>query len=75
MTERILFIDTETGGLDPLEYSLLSIGFVVWCDSKILDSVEILINDGQLRANQKSIEINKINLEEHKANELKFLIL
>lgn len=27
---RLLFIDTETGGLDPEKHSLLSVGFVVW---------------------------------------------
>ena len=27
---RLLFIDTETGGLNPEKHSLLSVGFVVW---------------------------------------------
>lgn len=27
---RLLFIDTETGGLDPEKHSLLSVGFAVW---------------------------------------------
>ena len=27
---RILFIDTETGGINPNKHSLLSIGLVVW---------------------------------------------
>lgn len=30
MSKRLLFIDTETGGLDPQKHSLLSIGVVVW---------------------------------------------
>ncbi len=30
MSNRLLFVDTETGGLDPNKHSLLSIGFVVW---------------------------------------------
>ncbi len=30
MSNRLLFIDTETGGLDPNKHSLLSIGVVVW---------------------------------------------
>ncbi len=30
MSNRLLFIDTETGGLDPQKHSLLSIGVVVW---------------------------------------------
>lgn len=28
--QRLLFLDTETGGLDPQKYSLLSIGVAVW---------------------------------------------
>ena len=27
---QLLFIDTETGGLDPEKHSLLTVGFVVW---------------------------------------------
>ena len=68
MKDRILFIDTETGGIDPYKNSLLSIGLVVWCDYKIIDSIEVLINDGVLDVTQKALEINKINLEEHKRN-------
>ena len=30
MSNRLLFVDTETGGLDPQKHSLLSIGVVVW---------------------------------------------
>lgn len=34
MNNRLLFIDTETGGLDPHKHSLLTIGVVVW-DEKL----------------------------------------
>lgn len=33
MGSRLMFIDTETGGLDPRKHSLLSVGVVVWDDS------------------------------------------
>lgn len=65
-TDKILFIDTETGGLDPIENSLLSIGLVVWQDYRILDKIEILINDGKLNVTENALQINNINIERHK---------
>jgi DNA polymerase-3 subunit epsilon len=66
MSDRLLFIDTETGGLDPDKHSLLSLAMVVWENMEILDSQEILVNDGVLVATKEALSINKINLEEHK---------
>jgi DNA polymerase-3 subunit epsilon len=68
---KLLFIDTETGGLDPEKHSLLSIGLVVWENGKILNSIEILINDGILNATEQSLSINKINLIDHRKIALK----
>ena len=42
MRNRVLFIDTETGGIDPIECSLLSIGIAVWEDGSIIFEDEIL---------------------------------
>lgn len=66
MKERLLFIDTETGGLDPQKHSLLSVGLVLWDNGIIIDSKEILINDGVLSATDEALAINRINLDEHK---------
>jgi len=66
MQDRILFIDTETGGLDPNTYSLLSIAFVLWKDFSIIDQIEIPINDGIFNVEKKAMEINKIDLEKHR---------
>src|SRR6267142_1114812 len=64
--DTILFIDTETGGIQPGKNSLLSLALVVWKQSKIIASTEILINDGILDVTEKALEINGIDLEEHK---------
>jgi DNA polymerase-3 subunit epsilon len=66
MSDKILFIDTETGGLDPSRHSLLSLALVVWADMEILDSQEILINDGVLSVTKEALAVNKIDLEKHK---------
>jgi DNA polymerase III epsilon subunit-like protein len=64
--DKILFIDTETGGIDPAGNSLLSLALVVWKDLEIKASIEILINDGVLNVTPKALEINGIDLDEHK---------
>jgi DNA polymerase III subunit epsilon len=70
MQDRLLFIDTETGGLDPDKHSLLSVGMVVWEDRQIIDSTEILLNDGILSVTAEALAINKIDIEKHKQSAL-----
>src|SRR5882757_3710344 len=64
--DKILFIDTETGGIDPASHSLLSLALVVWKEMDARASIEILVNDGVLNVTEKALEINGINLGEHK---------
>ena len=66
MPDRLLFIDSETGGLDPGKHSLLSLAMVVWEDMEIIDSQEILINDGILSVTKEALSVNKIDIEKHK---------
>ncbi len=66
MEDRLLFIDTETGGLNPNKHSLLSLAMVVWEDMKIIDSQELLINDEILSVTEEALSINKIDIEKHK---------
>lgn len=66
MKERLLFVDTETGGLDPARHSLLSLGMVVWENGKIGEAVELLVNDGKLSATAEALSINGIVLERHR---------
>jgi len=68
--KKLLFLDTETGGTDPNKHSLLSMALVVWQDYKIVDSVEILIDDGFLNVTEEAMKINKIDLENHKKNSI-----
>ena len=70
MRNRLLFIDTETGGLDPGKHSLLSLAMVVWEDMELIDGQEILINDGILSVTQEALAINKIDIEKHRQQAL-----
>src|SRR5260221_5314788 len=65
--DKILFVDTETGGLDPSKNSLLSVAFAVWQEFDIRATKEILINDGVLSVTSKAMEITGIDLNEHKS--------
>lgn len=38
---RLLFLDTETGGLNEFEHSLLTMGMVVWENGKIIAKKEL----------------------------------
>ena len=66
MKYRVLFIDTETGGLDPDKHSLLSVAMVIWENMEIIDSLELMINDGKLSVTEEALAINKIDIENHK---------
>lgn len=64
---KILFLDVETGGMDEIKQSLLSIGLTVWEDSKILDELEIFISKEKYDYVAAALNINKINLDELRA--------
>ena len=66
MEYRLLFVDIETGGLDPDKHSLLSVAMVIWMNMEIIDSQELLINDGKLFVTDEALAINKIDIENHK---------
>ena len=58
---RLLFIDTETGGLNPEKHSLLSVGFVVW-DSVLGEcySAEYRLKNENCRITKTAQRINKL---------------
>ena len=65
---KLLVIDTETGGLDPKLFSILSLGAVVWNDREILDSFEVFVTEPEIKAEREALEVNQINLDWLKAN-------
>ncbi len=62
--KRILFVDTETGGLNPNKHSLLSIGLTVWENKRIVETKELFIKHETFNITPQAIAINKINLVE-----------
>lgn len=61
---RLLFVDVETGGLNPKEHSLLSVGLAVWESGVIIDKVEYFVAEDKYNVTAKAMEINKLNLAE-----------
>jgi DNA polymerase III subunit epsilon len=59
---KLLFIDTETGGLEPGKHSLLSASFGVWESGEITDVLDIHIQEKEYVVTQRALEINKIDL-------------
>nr|WP_320132601.1 3'-5' exonuclease [uncultured Holophaga sp.] len=65
-----LFLDTEAGGLDPAQHSLLSLGLVVGGPEGVGHSLEILIKHEHYSVTEEGMAVNRINLEEHSARGL-----
>lgn len=61
---KLLFIDTETGGLNPYKHDLLSLAAVVWENKLILDTFEVFISRDNYSVSPKAMEVNQISLDE-----------
>jgi len=59
LTDRLVIIDTETGGLDPSVHSLLSIGLVTFDGSR---STEIFVKEPTISTHPRSMAVNGIDL-------------
>lgn len=55
---RVLIIDTETGGLDPAEHSILSLAAVVWKDGAIDAKFQVVIREPQISTTLEALRIN-----------------
>lgn len=73
---KLLFIDTETGGLDPEKHSLLTASFVTYEDGEIKAAAEWRIKNKDYIVNPGALRVNNIDLAEHdsKASEKDFVV-
>lgn len=67
-TTRLLITDTETGGLNPDQHSLLSLAAAVWQDGQVIDSTEIFVCEPTFSVTAKAMEVNGIDLSWLMAN-------
>jgi DNA polymerase III subunit epsilon len=62
--ETLIFIDTETGGLNPKEHSLLTVALIVVQDNKLVDQKEWKVKHSTYHVTGKSLEVNGININD-----------
>jgi DNA polymerase III epsilon subunit-like protein len=67
MAQPLLFLDTETGGLEPRSHSLLSLGLVVGSGAQVVDSLEILVRHEPYVVSAGGMKVNRIDLVAHSA--------
>lgn len=62
---KILVFDTETGGLDPAEHSLLTLGAVILgSDGSIISTLSLVINEGAaLSVTDQALKVNGLTVE------------
>lgn len=66
--DRLVFIDTETGGTDPHKHSLLSIGVVVWDKMDgIIAQKEFFVKNTRYYVTKEAQRINKFDRKSHNA--------
>jgi len=74
---RLLFVDTETGGLDSRKHSLLSVGLAVWDqDDGLIASNEFFLKNDEYATTKAAERINKFdrNMHDEKAIDSKILL-
>ena len=67
LPQPFLFLDTETGGLDPGRHSLLSLGLVVGHGPERVHSLEILVKHEPYVVSAGGMQVNRIDLVQHSA--------
>ncbi len=60
-----LFVDTETGGLDPARHSLLSIGLVLGDEGVVRHSLELFLKHDTYVVDDGGMKVNRIDLAKH----------
>lgn len=67
LLDRIVVVDTETGGLDPLQFSILSVGLVSWDGAH---RMELFVAEPEIRCDPRSLAVNGLDPAWIRANGL-----
>jgi len=60
---RRLVLDTETGGLDPQRFSILSVGAVVWESGRVLAEYEYFVAEPEIITEPEAMAVNGLDLD------------
>lgn len=61
---KLLFLDTETGGLTPKTHSLLEVGMICFDEGKIVDATEFTIKEETYQVSPYALKFNGLDLYE-----------
>ncbi len=62
---NLLFLDTETGGLEPQKHSLLQVGMVAYVNGKVIDTKEFSIREENYVVTAHALKYNELDLYEN----------
>jgi DNA polymerase III epsilon subunit-like protein len=62
---KFISMDTETGGTDCKEHSLLSVGMVIWDNGDMYDEREWYLKQKEYKVSQYAMEVNGIDFRTH----------
>lgn len=65
MKQKVIVLDTETGGLDPQKHSLLQVAMMACENGKVVDKIKINIVHDTYHVTARAMEVNKIYLATH----------
>lgn len=65
LNDTLIVIDTETGGLDPKEHSLLTLALMVVKNKEVIAQKEWKIKHSTYNTTAKALEVNGIDLVKH----------
>lgn len=70
---KLFVFDTETGGLDPAQHSLLTLAGVVWEDGEIVDQIDLMICEPIISTTPEAMQVNKLDLATVRRDGLKLV--
>lgn len=59
---KLLVVDTETGGLDPVRCSLLTLGAIVWEDGRLVAEREWFVREPRFEIDPSSLKEHQVDL-------------
>ena len=62
--KRLVVVDTETGGLDANEHSILSLGAVIWTDGVLSEPFHMYIREEDMKTTPEALKVNGITADD-----------
>lgn len=67
---NLLFLDTETGGLNPFKHSLLQVGLAAYKNGMVIDTLEFTLAHDKYIVTEQAMKVNGLDLKKVKEDGL-----